>query len=34
MASDCTWTGPELKCDASGKVTNKDMSDKRKSSPI
>ena len=30
---DCTWTGPELTCDANGKVTNKDMSDKRKTQP-
>ena len=27
---DCTWTGPELSCDENGKITNKDMSDKRK----
>jgi len=31
---DVTWTGPELTTDASGKVTNKDMSDKQRSGRI
>ena len=28
---DVTWTGPEYQCDASGKITSKDDSPKRKS---
>jgi hypothetical protein len=32
--SDCTWTGPEATCDANGKVTSLDKSDKRKTAPI
>jgi len=31
---DCTWTGPELQTDGSGKVTSKDMADKPRSGRI
>ncbi len=30
---DCTWTGPEAQCDANGKITSMDKTEKGTSSP-